>query len=87
MRIIKIIKNTNFMTIDEDGIDDDNGTIRIRVSEPKQGTVIYAAGIVEGDDDALVSLGAVDGSNEFRLAAHPEFLEFNQNWNLLMKRE
>lgn len=85
MRIIKIIENTNFRTIDEGGIDDDNCTIRF--SEPKHGIVIYVAGMVEGDDDALVSLGAVDGSNEFRIAIHPEFLEFNKNWDMLMKRK
>lgn len=86
MRIIKVIENTEFRTIECGDIDENDNCI-IRVSDPKHGTVIYAAGMVEGDDDALVSLGAVDGSNEFRIAVHPEFLEFNQNWNLLMKRE
>ena len=82
MRIIKTIKNVDFSVLgDWDVYGEDIGM----KFEPKHGTVIYAAGIYEDDEDALMCLGAEDGSNEFRVAFYEPFRAFNIMWNELMK--
>ena len=85
MRVIKTFENTTFMTFEGGGVDE-NDICRVRFSEPITGTVVYAAGMVEGDDDALVALGAADGSDEFRIVYHPGFIEFEKGWYALIGR-
>lgn len=82
MRIIKTIKNVDFSVLGDWGITDENIGIKF---EQKHGTVIYAASIVDGDEDALMCLGAEDGSNEFRVAFYEPFKAFSTMWNELMK--
>lgn len=85
MKILKTFLNTAFQTIESGGIDSDD-TCRIRFSEPQHGTVIYVTGLVEGDDDAVVALGAAAGSDEFRVVYHDGFIEFEKGWYALIGR-
>ena len=41
--------------------------------------------MVNGDEDALVCLGAEGDSNEFSVAFYEPFKEFNKMWDELMK--
>ena len=78
MRIIKSIENVDFFVLDDWDVTDENINIKF---EPKHGIVIYVAGMIEGDEDSLVCLGAEDGSNEFRVAFYELFKVFNAMWD------
>lgn len=83
-RVIKIIRDVDFKAIDNyDLSDSDDITIGF---QPKHGTVIYIAGLCEGDEDDLLCMGAEDGTMEFQVAFYPDFLEFNKGWLRLIGR-
>ena len=82
MRIIKSIENVDFSVLDDWDVTDENINMKF---EPKHGTVIYVAGMIDGDEDSLMCLGAEDGSNEFRVAFYEPFKTFNTMWDELMK--
>ena len=78
MRIIKSIENVDFFVLDDLDVTDENINMKL---EPKHGIVIYVAGMIDGDEDSLVCLGAEDGSNEFRVAFYEPFKAFNAMWD------
>lgn len=85
MRIIKTIENVDFFVLDDSDdwdVTDENINIKL---EPKHGIVIYIAGMIDGDEDSLMCLGAEDGSNEFRIAFYEPFKAFSTMWDELMK--
>ena len=82
MRIIKTIEDVDFATLGDYDVTDENICMKF---DAKHGTVIYVAGMVNGDEDALVCLGAEGDSNEFSVAFYEPFKEFNKMWNELMK--
>ena len=82
MRIIKVIEDVDFCFLGDWDMTDENLIMKF---EPKHGIVIYVAGMVDGDEDSLVCLGAEDGSNEFRVAFYEPFKAFNTMWDELMK--
>ncbi len=86
MNIIRQIEDVDFMqwpdNENEYGIDaKDNIFINLH---PTRGTVIYVTGLVEGDDDSLMCLGAPKGSTDFRVALYAPFLEFEKGWYRLI---
>lgn len=86
MRVLKTFENTVFRTLEGGEIDGDD-ICRIRFSEPQHGTVMYVAGLVEGEDDAVVALGAAAGSDEYHIVYHDGFKEFEKGWYALIGRE
>ena len=82
VRIIKVIENVDFFFLDDWDITDENVKMKF---DPKHGTVIYVAGIIEGDPNSLMSLGAEEGSTDFKVAFYAPFKEFNKMWDELMK--
>ena len=82
MRIIKSIENVDFFVLDDWDVNDENINMKF---EPKHGIVIYVAGMIEGEEDSLMCLGAENGSNEFRVAFYEPFKAFNTMWDELMK--
>lgn len=85
-RVIKIYRDVDFMVIDGYDFDDVKDGIKMNY-KPQHGTVVYIAGLVEGDDDALMCMGAPNGSTEFRAAIYPDFLEFEKGWFRLIGRK
>ena len=81
-RIIKVIENVDFAFLGDWDVTDENIVMKF---DPKHGTVIYVAGMIEGDPNSLMSLGAETGSNDFRVAFYEPFKEFNKMWDELMK--
>ena len=82
MRIIKSIENVDFFVLGDWDVTDENINMKL---EPKHGIVIYVAGMIDGDEDSLVCLGAEDGSNDFSGALYETFKAFNTMWDELMK--
>lgn len=83
MRVIKIIRDTEFapfINIARTG--DDTYSLPTKAVK---GTVIYVAGIIEEDEDALMCLGAVENSYEYSIAFHKGFKTFEEGWNKLIK--
>ena len=85
-RVIKVYRDVDFSIIDGYEIDDNTDQIKMQTIE-QHGTVIYVAGIVEGDDDALICMGAPSGSTEFRPVLYADFLEFEKGWLRLIGRD
>ena len=77
-RVIKIIRDVDFSIL-KDGEIDDNDMVKM-MFEPKHGTVIYIAGMFEDNEDALLCMGAEDGSTEFKVAFYRHFREFEKEW-------
>lgn len=82
MRIIKSIENVDFFVLDDWDVTDENINMKLK---PKHGIVIYVAGMIDGEEDLLVCLGAEDGSNEFRVAFYEPFKSVNTMWDEFMK--
>lgn len=85
-RVIKVYHDVNFNVISGYEIDDNTDQIKMQTKE-QHGTVIYVAGMVEGDDDALICMGAPSGSTEFRPALYADFLKFEKGWLRLIGRD
>lgn len=84
-RVIKIYRDVDFNVIDDYDFDDIKDEIKMHYKS-QHGTVIYIAGLVDGDEDSLMCMGAADGSTEFRPALYPDFLEFEKGWLRLIGR-
>ena len=82
MRIIKVIEAVDYCSLGAWDMTDHNLIMKF---DPKHGTVIYVAGIIEGDPNSLMSLGAEEGSTDFKVAFYAPFKEFNKMWDELMK--
>ena len=54
MRIIKVIEDVDFCFLGDWDMTDENLIMKF---DPKHGTVIYVAGIIDGDHNSLMSLG------------------------------
>ena len=81
-RIIKVIEDVDFCFLGDWDMTDENLIMKF---DPKHGTVIYVAGIIDGDPNSLMSLGAEEGSTDFKVAFYAPFKEFNKMWDELMK--
>ena len=78
IRVIRIMRDVDFFVMGDSDVDDENIMVKM---EPRHGTVIYVAGMVEdGDEDELVSMGAADGESEFHIAFEQKFVEFSRGW-------
>lgn len=88
-RVIRIIRDVDFLQWPDDpkdhGIDEnDNCFVNFK---KMHGTVIYVAGLIEGDEDDLLCMGAPEGSNEFRIAVYGPFMDFEVRWLRLLGKE
>ena len=81
-RIIKVIENVDFAFLGDWDVTDENIVMKF---DPKHGTIIYVAGMIEGNPNSLMSLGAEEGSTDFKVAFYEPFKEFDKMWNELMK--
>lgn len=64
MRIIKSIENVDFFVLDDWDVTDENINMKF---EPKHGIVIYVAGMIEGEEDSLMCLGAEKAATNLEL--------------------
>lgn len=83
MRIIKTIKDIDYLVMKSAGV---KGDKFITQYEIKHGTVIYATGYFSDDEDALISLGTVDGKS-FETVFYVPFLDFSVNYYISIGRE
>lgn len=77
-RVIKIIRDVDFSVLKSGEID--NHDMCKLMFEPKHGTVIYVAGMVENNEDDLLCMGAEEGSTEFKIAYYEHFRKFQKDW-------
>ena len=75
-RIIKIIRDVDFSVLKSGEID--NHDMCKLMFEPKHGTVVYVAGMVENNEDDLLCMGAEEGSIEFNVNLLSEIEEIEK---------
>lgn len=82
-RVIRIIRNVDFSVMEEYPFDGAKDGIGVRF-ERKHGTVLYVAGVVENDENALMCFGVEDGKTEGRIAFYKDFGKFDKGWRKLI---
>lgn len=91
MKIIRKFEDVDFMELPRELLDktikepveNDNIAITFR---PSHGTVCYVDEIQEDDPDTLWCFGAEPESNEYRIAFHKGFRDFQRGWYTLIGR-
>jgi len=79
MRVIKLIPDVDFAVLaKEDPFEIDEEEMAFRFI-PKHGYVMYAAGLYEDDEDALMCLGSED-CKHWGWACYDGFRDFQNGW-------
>lgn len=87
MRVILRIPDTEFSLFRDIERKEEKDDIYFVLPKKKyHGTVLYVAGMVEGDEDDLVCLGRPDGEDNAMIAFHNRFSEFRDAWNAAVKK-
>lgn len=73
-KVIRVIHDVDFAVLNEQPEFDDEGNAIMRLID-KHGTVVYIAGLVENNPDAIMPFGAEDGSNDYRVAFYKPFYD------------
>ena len=72
-KVIRVIHDVDFAVLNDQQPEyDDEGNAIVRLID-KHGTVVYIAGLVENNPDAIMTFGAEDGSNDYRVAFYKPF--------------